>query len=541
MNRSSTKLHHFRSFGLNFLIVGILTGLFAGTIVTFYNVLAHLFEGYSVDLYSLVRENPAFIPLLFIGLCAGALVIGTLVKFVPMIRGSGIPQIEGAARGLFPFKWFTTLCSMFAASLACIALGLSAGAEGPSIEIGGSCGYGSGVLLRRSLMVRRMQTAAGASAGFAVAFNSPVTGMIFALEEAFRSFSPQVFISSAISVAVAILTRGAFAQIGELGINRGFAFSAYSFSSSLNAWDGSTFSFCGFALLAAVAAGLFGVAFYHVVFLAKKLFSKLKFLRGVGKYIIPFALAGAFGLITPYAMGGGSSFISALATGGSGVFSNISVLGAGLVASVIIITLIKFVASALAMGCGVPCGVFIPMLATGAGLGAALSFAFVEMGMPAELSDYLIMITMAAFFTAVVKAPVTALVMIFELTGDFTNVLPALLGVAAGYAVSELFRLKPIYEKCLGMFVAEEKVYSNVKKERVTVKIQPLSYADGKTIRSIVWPTDGLVVGIVFPDGSSIVPDGETVLHAGDTITFECDTDSRAYLMEYLYDICGKP
>lgn len=539
--RLNKKLNNFLNFGLNFLIVGILTGLFAGTVVTFYNYLAHAFEGYAVDLYALVRDNPAFIPLLLVGLSAGGLVIGTLVKLVPMIRGSGIPQIEGAARGIFPFRWFRTLCSMFAASLACIILGLSAGAEGPSVEIGGCCGYGSGVLLRRNLMVRRMQTAAGASAGFAVAFNAPVTGMIFALEEAFRSFSPQVFISSAISVVVAILTRGAFAQIDALNIGKGFAFSAFEFGGFLDSWDGGTFAFCGFALLGAVVAGLIGVAFYHLVFAVKKLFSKIGFFRGTGKYIIPFAFAGAFGLITAYAMGGGSSFISALATGGSGVFSDISVLGAGLVASLVIITLIKFVASVLAMGSGTPCGVFIPMLAVGAGAGALLAIAFAQIGMPAQYTDYLIMIVMAAFFTAVVKAPVTAIVMIFELTGEFTNFLPALLGVAAGYAVSEIFGLKPIYERCLDMFVEEEKVYKNSSKERVTVKIQPLSSADGKPVRSIIWPSNGLVVNLVLNDGSTIVPDGETVLHAGETITFECDTDSRAYLMEYLYDICGKP
>ena len=105
---------------LNMVIMSVLTGLFAGVVVTFYNILMSLGEGTSEQLYSMLLENPAFIPLLFVGLAAGALVIGTLVKLVPMIRGSGIPQIEGAARGVVRFKWYITLTSMFAASLACV-------------------------------------------------------------------------------------------------------------------------------------------------------------------------------------------------------------------------------------------------------------------------------------------------------------------------------------------------------------------------------------------------------------------------------------
>ena len=193
--------------GVNLILISILTGLFAGVVVTFYNILANLGEDTAAKLYALLIDNPVFIPLLFVGLAAGAVVIGTLVRFVPMIRGSGIPQIEGAARGIVRFKWYVTMCSMFAASLACVFMGLSAGAEGPSLQIGGCAGEAVGVTLKRTQMVRRLQIASGSSAGLAVAFNAPITGLVFAMEEAFRSFSPQVFICAAISVITALFTR----------------------------------------------------------------------------------------------------------------------------------------------------------------------------------------------------------------------------------------------------------------------------------------------------------------------------------------------
>ena len=109
------NLKLFADNALNLFCVSVITGLFAGVVITFYNVLMNIGEHTSEQLYSLLLANPAFIPLLFIGLAAGAVAIGTLVRFVPMIRGSGIPQIEGAARGEVRFKWYVTMCSMFAA------------------------------------------------------------------------------------------------------------------------------------------------------------------------------------------------------------------------------------------------------------------------------------------------------------------------------------------------------------------------------------------------------------------------------------------
>lgn len=514
---------------VNMFVLSVLTGLFAGVIVTLYNILANIGEEASVKLYSLVFENPAFVPLLLFGLAAGSVVIGTLVRFVPMIRGSGIPQIEGAARGIIKFRWYITLCSMFAASLACMFMGLAAGAEGPSLEIGGCAGSGVSALLKRNHMVQRLQIAGGASSGLAVAFNAPITGLVFALEEAFRSFSPQVFVCAAVSVICALFTRNALRP--ALGYSTGFTFGTYSFAAV------SPLSTLWFLLGAAVVA-LIAVAFYHLVFLTKKLFKGITFFKGTVKYIIPFVLAGALGLITVYAMGGGHSVIEAL---GSGSKETISVLGLSLTASLVIIAVCRFVTAVLAMGCGIPCGVFIPMLAIGATSGAIFSRLFQMWGMDPALSDYFVMVCMAAFFTCVVRAPITGLVMVFELTGSLTNLLPALLGVCTGYLISILFRLEPIYEKCLDMYIDEEKLYEKIKKEKVVVEIRPQSRADGEKIRSIIWPTNGLVHEIILPDGTTNIADGEYILEAGQKIVFEGETDDVNELYEYLYAIVGKP
>ncbi len=523
----------FKYYGINIVFLSVLTGIFAGVVVTFYTICTSYGEQYSRELYSLILQYPAFIPLLFVGLAAGAVVIGTLVRFVPMIRGSGIPQIEGACRGKFPFNWYVTMCSMFAASLACVFMGLAAGSEGPSIEIGGCVGEGTGRILRRSFMIRRLQIASGASAGFAVAFNAPVTGMIFALEEAFKSFSPMIFVSASVSVITALGVRTGIRL--ALGQSVGFAMEGFVFAQNMDVAG------YGYVALAALIVALAAVAFYYAVQGAKKMFSKITFLKGAGKFIIPFVLSGAFGLITVYAMGGGHNFIHSLATGGTGRIEGISVLGAGIIASLTIIVALRFILMALYMGCGVPCGVFIPMLAVGAGLGALLSSLFVQAGMDAAYTDYIVIICMSVFFTSFVRAPITGLFMVFELTGQFANLLPALLGVVIASLVAEVCRTEPGYEKNLHGFIRDEGFADREKPVRVTVTVRPRSLADGGRIKSIIWPSGGLVVAIRLPDGTQVIPSGNTKLDAGQQLDFECRADDHDEVLDYLYGIVGRP
>ena len=523
----------FKFYGCNVVLLSVLTGLASGVIVTFYNICTGYGEQYSRRLYELVLEYPAFIPLLILGLAAAAVVIGTLVRFVPMIRGSGIPQIEGACRGKFAFNWYVTLCSMFAASLACVFLGLAAGSEGPSIELGGCVGEGTGRVLRRSYMMRRLQIASGASAGFAVAFNAPVTGTIFALEEAFKSFSPQIFVSASVSVLSALAVRTGIRS--ALGMSVGFSFEHFVFASSFD-WRGYLFT-----AAAALVVALVAVAFYHSVTAAGKLFKKITFFKGAGKFIIPFVISGAFGLVTAFAMGGGHSFIDSLATGGTGVYDGISVLGASAAVSLAVIVVFRFIMMTLYMSCGVPCGVFIPMLAVGAGTGALLSALFVEVGMPPEYCDYMVVICMSVFFTAFVRAPVTGLFMVFELTGQFTNALPALMGVIIALLVAEVCRTEPGYERNLHNYMRDMGYTGELRHFTFTVTVQPRSLADGGKINKIIWPSGGLVTAITSSDGRSVVPSGGTRLSEGQVIEFECSADDGDEVLDYLYTIVGKP
>lgn len=522
-NRFKNKTYY----GAQIVAVGAVTGLFAGIVVTLYNRLASLAEEFSQGYYGFFRENPAFIPLLFLALFLGAVIIGGVQKFLPMVRGSGIPQTEGATRGLLRYKWYEVLTGMFAASLFTIFMGLSAGSEGPSIMIGGACGCGASDIFRRDALVRRYQITGGACAGLAVAFNAPLTGMAFAFEEAHKRFTPEVFACAFSSVVSAVVVRNLLGPL--VGSPAGAAFSGFSFAGI----DGFNGMFLLYVLLAAVVCALAGVAFYYSVFQAKKLFRKLNFWKGWGSMLVPFLLAGAFGLISVYAMGGGHNFIEAL--GDLNSFER--VFSSPLLVSLFIVFLLKFIATVVNMGAGVPCGAFIPMLAIGAGLGGLMSFLCCKAGMDAAYSDALIMICMATFFTTVVKAPITGTVMTVELTWNFTFLLPVILGTAVGYVIGGIFRTEPIYDRLLEDFTEGEK-----EKRKITVRLPVCegSLAAGRAVCDILWPLDSLITQVERGE-ETFRPDGNTRLAAGDLLVMECKTSNEEELKEALYSLAGTP
>ena len=183
----------------------------------------------------------------------------------------------------------------------------------------------------------------------------------------------------------------------------------------------------GLAAIVAVIAACVGAGFYHSIFAARGLLGRIRAFKGAGVMIVPFLLACVFGMLSPYAMGGGHSLMQAVGTAGGTVAMSAALrFSSPLAVALAVILVAKFVSTACNMGAGVPCGAFVPMLSTGACIGALISVAATAAGLPAVYSDIIVWLGIAAFFTSVVKAPVTATVMVFELTGsyDFTLLLP---------------------------------------------------------------------------------------------------------------------
>ncbi len=517
------KAYHY---GVQLVAVGALTGLFAGTVITLYNFLVEKSEAFSHGLYEFIELNPAFIPLLFLALFAGAIIVGGVMKFIPMIRGCGIPQTEGATRGMLHFKWYHVLTGMFATSLFTVFMGVSAGAEGPSIQIGGACGAGTGAMLRRGEAVRRYQITGGACTGLAVASNAPLTGIIFAYEEAHKRFTPEVFICAFSSVVFGVITRNLLRY--AMGLPIGAVLSNYNLATP-------DLLFCAYVLVAAIVCGVVGGAFYHVTVRVKNLFDKVTFWKGLGKMLVPFMLAGALGLIISSAAGGGHHLLESL---GGGMSEVGSIFSSPLWASLLILVLVKFISTVVNMGSGVPCDIFIPMLAIGACIGGLMSLLCQQMGMNAQYSDLLVLICMSAFFTTVVKAPITAIVLTVELTWNFTFLLPVIIGVSIGYLMGDVFRTQPIYEKFLDDMVEEEKSLP-MRHYEITLRVLEDYPADGRDVRDILWPSYAVVTSVTRK-GESFAARGKTTLYAGDVLNVHGKTLSYERCVSLLKATAGE-
>ncbi|MBR4942489.1 MAG: ClC family H(+)/Cl(-) exchange transporter [Clostridia bacterium] len=533
-NQDKKKMQLYRDY-IELIAVGGITGVVAGAIVTIFNILIHEGELFSRGVYAYVRANPVFIPVLFLALLAGAFLVGVLGNISSVIRGCAIPQVEGATRGVIRFRWWRDLTAMFAASLLSIFMGLSIGAEGPSVMIGATSGDGVSAVLKRNQMIRRYQITGGACTGLAVASNAPLTGMAFAFEEAYKRFTPEVFICAFSTVIFGVLTRTGIYNLLNMEVQS--AFHSYIFHNLPT-------KYLGFVVVAGIVCGVAGVVFYKSCFKLRSYFKKIEWKNPKISYIIRVMIAvllgGAVSLLAVDVMGGGHDLIESLGTlGGTTSPSTESAFGLPLIWTLILVLVLKFSITTVNVASGIPCGIFIPIIAIGACLGGLLNGLWLEVDPNmAAYCDLMVMICMAAFFTTVVKAPITSIVMICEFTGSFASLLPVIIAVSIGYVIGEMSRTDGIYEELLEHFEEETGIHERASREVFTLTVAFGAMADKRSVRDVLWPSGARVKELARGE-EIILPDGDTVLRGGDVLTIVCRTDEPKKVKEELQHILG--
>ena len=488
MERQTAKKLHPKGW-LSLVGVGVLTGLFAGLTVSAYTAAVEFLGEKSARIYGWLRENPAWIALLPLALAAGFFGVLGITRLSPMSRGSGIPQTEGAARGVLRFKWLRTLLGTAFGSLIAIFCGLAVGSEGPSLQIGACCGKGTAKLLRRRRYEQRYQMTGGACAGLATAFNAPLSGLVFAFEDAHRRFSPDLFAVSFSAVITAVGCR--VLLIGGEVCFPGFQMAGLSWGS------------VGLAAAVGLLSGAGGLLFCRALLWYRGAGKSLRWL----KLALPFALAGLCGLFLIEGTGTGKELVMSLSAGE---------LAAGFLALVLVV---RFVLAVLAAGAGVPGGLLIPMLALGACFGGLLARLLQPLGLSPELMQTCLVLGMTGFFAASVRTPITAVLLPLELTGCFSSaLLPLILCAAIAYLLAGLTNTPPLYEALLERMVEEDR-----REGRPFVfrkKVEAGSAAAGRTVREVLWPGHCQVI-CLRREGVLLPVDGETLLLPGDELEAE--------------------
>jgi CIC family chloride channel protein len=342
-------------------------------------------------------------------------------RFAPHATGSGIPHVELVLRQEVAPASFILLPVKFVGGLLAIGSGLALGREGPSVQMGASLAHLFAELSRRSWADARVLIAAGAGAGLATAFNAPIAGAIFVLEELVQRFEQRIAIAALAASATAIATARAI-----LGNQPDFVV--------MNFDHVPTLGLPLFLVLGVVAGGL-AVAYNRSLLATLAAFERLRVLPPELRAALVGAAVAAVAWFSPVLVGGGDGLTQSALSGTAPLLWLAPIF------------LLRVVMGHASYAAGTPGGLFAPLLVLGAqaGLlfGAGCALVFPGLGIPAPAFA---VVGMAALFTGIVRAPLTGIVLITEMTAAFTLLLPLLGACFAAMLIPTLLRDVPIYE-----------------------------------------------------------------------------------------------
>ena len=361
-------------------------------------------------------------------------------RFSPPASGSGIPQVEAVLSGELPPAPPRLIPIKFVGGLLAIGSGLALGREGPSVQMGAVIADVVGRVSGRRWPDRRILLAAGAGAGLATAFNAPIAGAVFVLEELVRRFDTRI----------AITALGASA--GAIAVARVLLGSAPDFHveplvyAGITAWP----FFVALGVVAGLAATLYNFTLLGAIGIAERL-SRWPVELQAG---VIGAAVGSFAWFAPRLVGGGDPITQHVLAGEAAV------------ATIPLAFLLRFCLGAVSYAAATPGGLFAPMLVLGAQLGmflgASCRLAFPDLGLdPVSFA----VVGMAAFFSGVVQAPVTGIVLVTEMTGGFTVLLPMLAACFAAMLVPNLLHSPPIYESLRELAVRHQKPKTSLERQ----------------------------------------------------------------------------
>ena len=525
------------------LVYGAFTGLLVGTVVYFFKLGAEYLVEFSTEFYHAAQANPWLIFAIFGGVVALAFVSWLLQRWASETKGGGIPRAEGVLRGILTFRWLRTAIAVIVNSFISFFAGLPLGSEGPSVLLGTAIGGGTSKLPLSHDSWNRYIMTGGACAGFAVATAAPVTGILFALEEAHKRFTPMIFLMSLSSVLFGVTA----ANLWNLAIFGEPVGALFRISKEIN---GAFVNFMGtfkmtdiwVPLLLGVFVAIVACAYNLFVFWMGKTYDKkLKKVPHWAKLLIVFVLTAVIGVIAV----GGFNGTDAL-YGGGGLINKLTQNGMVATAEsmswyiIFALLVIRFLAIAFATSSGATGGVFIPMLSIGALLGALSAELFCAMGMRADLYGTVVILSMTAFMGAATRAPLTALVFTVECTWNFTNLFYVAITVFISYFLCEIVKVEPLYDVLLERMVEQQNHGKTHKILKLNYVVSEKAFAVSKSVRDILWPANTKVTNIVANDQvKRMDDDGEKKIHAGDRLTIISQTYDEERTKAELAQILG--
>lgn len=410
--------HSFASLAFLAVVVGIIGGY--GAIFFRYAILffRKLFFGQTTDFLALLAQLPWYKYLIIPSL--GGLIIGPIIYFLAReTKGHGVPEVmEAVAIKGGKIRARISIIKIFVSAIT-IGSGGSVGREGPIVQIGSSAGSALGQLLRVSEKIRKTLVACGAAAGIAATFNAPLGGVIFALEIILGDFGINNFIPIVLSSVTATAISRAY-----LGNQPAFIVPEYHIISH---WE--FFAYAGLGIIAALIAVMFTTLLYK----SEDFFDSLRFPPYL-KAAIGGICIGLIALVLPNVLGVGYESIDLA------LMEKMSFL---LLGSLIFA---KIAATSVTLGSGGSGGIFAPSLFIGAMTGGFFGTLIhkVYPTVTASPGAYSL-VGMAAIVAGTTHAPITAILILFEMTDDYSIILPLMISCIISTLTARIIKKPSIY------------------------------------------------------------------------------------------------
>ena len=417
-------------------VVAIVAGMLIGFVGGAFRWCLHKADELRVDFVDWTHHLPGPGWLLPMAVAAaGATLAALIVRWEPLAAGSGIQHVEAVFLGEARPPLIRLVPAKFVGGVLSMGSGLVLGREGPTVHMGAAIGAEAA---RRARLpqseVRMMQTALG-GAGLAVAFNAPIGGALFTLEEVTKSFRVKTVLAALFSAAAGV-------ACSRLIMGNHADFLVEPIGAPALAWL-PLFAVFGF-LTGFVGAGYNWLTLWFLDHVAA-----IRAVPSLAKAAIIGAIVGFAMFVYPLSVGGGEDLIQRILG------------GQNLVLSVIVgILAVRFVAGPLSYSAAVPGGLFAPLLAVGAlwGLLFVGCFDAVWPGDATQLAIPMALVGMAAFFGATVRAPVTGMVVVTEMTATTATLVPMMAATAAAVLAAYLVGSQPIYDSLRERMPDEESI-----------------------------------------------------------------------------------
>jgi chloride channel protein, CIC family len=413
-------------FALTVVIGGV-----CGLAAVAFHLLINLVTRWAID-PALAAPGRAWIGWTLLVPTAGGLAAGALLHFVvPNARGSGIPQVKVAYAGRSgPLRVRDSIGKFFIAALQ-IGTGASLGREGPTVQICAGIASRVGRLAGVSPQNLRRLLPVGAAAGIAAAFNAPIAAVTFTIEEVVGNLDQTVLSGVVVAAALAaIVERSILGVHPVFGIPREYGLEHVS-------------SLLLYAALGLVAAGL-SIVFCESLLAVRKRFKALTLLPRWAHPAVGGLATGALAVLALGALkahgvtGGGYATLGAALAGQ---------LAVPVLASLCVLKLVATVSSYSSGGAG---GIFAPALFIGAMAGGTVGALDAALfGHSAESLGAFALVGMGAVFAGIIRAPITSVLIIIEMTGGYSLILPLMIANMLAYVIARHYRPTPIYEALL--------------------------------------------------------------------------------------------